>query len=124
MATLLGAINGVWGIATQQTGFLLSDTSQDYDCDIKNVKSITGDDTGESHYNEKISFSLSGYIPATSAFTGTISSTITLATVPADHLIGTVTSGLYIVRKITTSQNQEDYRKLDVSGVYNPTVTA
>lgn len=124
MATLLGSVNGVWGIAAQQTGFLLTDTSQDYECDIKSVKNITGDDTGESHYNERINFSLAGYIPTTSAYSGTISATISLATAPTDHLIGNVTSGMFIVRKISASQAQEDYRKIDVSGVYNPTVTA
>lgn len=124
MATLLGATNGVWGIATQQSGFLLDGSSQAYEQDEKMVKNITGDDTGISMYNERINGTLSGFIPAASAFTGTIASAITLATTPADHLIGTVSSGIYITKSITATQSNEDYRKLELTYTYNPTIVS
>jgi len=122
-ATLLGATNGVWGINAQQSGFLLDGSSQSYEQDEKMVKDIVGCDTGISMYNERINGTLTGYIPATSAFTGTIAATITLATAPTDYLIGNVTSGLYITKGINATQSNEDYRKLELNYTYNPTLS-
>jgi len=124
MATSFGTVNGSFGIATQQTGFLLDSVSDDYSQDSKTVKNITGDDTGESYYNERIEGSLEGYIPSTSAFSGTLASTLTLATAPADHLIGAVTGGTYIVTGVTRSSTSEDYRRISVKYKYSPTILA
>jgi hypothetical protein len=122
MATLLGATNGLFGIATQQTGFLLDGSSQAFEQDEKMVKNISGDDTGISMYNERIQFSLSGFVPATSGYSGTIAASITLATAPEDHLIGNVTSGIYIVKGITKTQAAEEYRRIELNGTYSPTI--
>lgn len=124
MATLLGATNGVFGIPGQQTGFLLDSSSQAYSADEKTVKNITGDDTGISFYNEKIEFSLGGFVPATSAFSGTISASIALATAPTDHLVGSISAGIFIAKTITKTQASEDYQKVELSGTYNPTIVA
>jgi hypothetical protein len=70
MATSFGTTTGLFGIAAQQTGFLLDSVSDDYSQDSKTVKNISGDDTGESYYNERIEGTLDGYIPSTSAFSG------------------------------------------------------
>lgn len=122
MATLLGTTNGVFGIATQQTGFLLDGSSQTYEQDEKTVKNISGDDTGIAFYNERMTFSLSGFIPATSAFSGTIAASITLATTPADHLIGSMSGGLYVTKGITTTQASEEYRRIELNGAYHPLI--
>jgi hypothetical protein len=124
MATLLGAVNGLWGIAAQQTGFLLEESSQSYSAQKATVKNITGDDTGVSHFNEVCEVSLSGKIPATSGFSASISTVLTLATVPADHLIGTMTSGITIIESIEATQSAEDYRGLSLTASYSPTVTS
>jgi hypothetical protein len=124
MATSFGTVNGSFGIATQQTGFLLDSVSDDYSQDSKTVKNITGDDTGESYYNERIEGSLEGYIPSTSAFSGTLASALILATAPADHLIGAVTGGTYVVTGITRSSTSEDYRRISVKYKYSPTILA
>ena len=101
MATSFGTTTGVFGIAAQQTGFLL-----------------------ESYYNERIEISLDGYEPSTSAFSGTLASAISLATAPADHLIGAVTGGTYIVQSVTRSSSSEDYRRISVKAKYSPTILA
>lgn len=123
MATLLGTTNGVFGIATQQAGFLLDGSSQTYEQDEKTVKNITGDDTGIAFYNERMTFTLSGFIPATSAFSGTIAAAISLATAPADHLIGSMSGGLYVTKGITTTQASEEYRRIELNGAYHPLIT-
>lgn len=122
MATLLGTTNGVFGIANQQTGFLLDGTSQTYEQDEKMVKNISGDDTGISMYNERMQFSLSGFEPSSSSYSGTIAAVISLATAPADHLIGSMTGGTYIVKNVVKTQASEEYRRLEVSGTYSPTI--
>jgi hypothetical protein len=120
--TSFGSVNGVFGIAAQQTGFLLDSVSDDYTQDSKTVKNITGDDTGESYYNERIEISLDGFAPSSSAFSGTLASAIVLATAPADHLIGAVTGGTYVVTGVTRSSTSEDYRRIAVKAKYSPTI--
>jgi hypothetical protein len=117
-------VNGVFGIAAQQTGFLLDSVSDDYTQDSKTVKNITGDDTGESYYNERIEISLDGFAPSSSAFSGTLASAIVLATAPADHLVGAVTGGTYVVTGVTRSSTSEDYRRIAVKAKYSPTILA
>jgi len=124
MATSFGTTTGSFGIAAQQTGFLLDSVSDDYSQDSKTVKNITGDDTGEAYYNERIEISLDGYAPSASPFAGTLASAISLATAPADHLIGAVTGGTYIVTGVTRSSTSEDFRRIAVKAKYSPTILA
>lgn len=124
MATLLGATNGVWGIPAQQTGFLLEGVTWSYKCQTKHVTNITGDRTGRSDFDEDCVISLNAKIPATSAFSGTISTTLSLATVPTDHLIGSMTAGLTIIDTIEIPQAADDYRSISLGATYVPTITA
>lgn len=124
MATLLGATNGVFGIANAQTGFLLDSTSWAYSDDVKMVKNISGDDTGEAHYNERVEIQLSGFLPATSAFSGTLASSITLATVPTDHLVGSISAGMTIIQTITRNNSAEDYQRIELTAKYSPTIVS
>ena len=124
MATLLGATNGVFGIANAQTGFLLDSTSWAYSDDVKMVKNISGDDTGEAHYNERVEIQLSGFLPASSAFSGTLASSISLATVPTDHLIGSISAGLTIIQTITRNNSAEDYQRIELTAKYSPTIVS
>jgi hypothetical protein len=124
MATLLGATNGVFGIANAQTGFLLDSTSWAYSDDVKMVKNISGDDTGESHYNERVEIQFGGFLPATSAFAGTLASSITLATVPTDHLIGSISAGMTIIQTITRNNSSEDYQRIELTAKYSPTIVS
>jgi hypothetical protein len=49
---------------------------------------------------------------------------LTLATTPADHLIGAVSGGTTIVRDITRSSTSADYRRLALNWKYSPTILA
>jgi hypothetical protein len=124
MATLLGATNGVWGIPAQQTGFLLEGVTWSYKCQTKHVMNVTGDRTGRSDFDEDCTIALNGKIPSASAFSGTISSAITLATVPTDHLIGSISSGLTIIDTIEVTQAADDYRSISLSATYIPTLVS
>lgn len=124
MATLLGATNGVFGIEAQQTGFLTDSQSWAYSDEVKMVKNITGDDTGESHYNEKVEISLSGFLPSSSAFAGTLASSLTLVTVPTDHLIGSISAGMTIIQTISRTNSSEDYQKVELTAKYSPTIVS
>jgi len=124
MANLLGATNGVWGIPAQQTGFLLEGVTWSYKCQTKHVMNVTGDRTGRSDFDEDCVIALNGKIPAASAFAGTISTTLTLATVPTDHLIAAMTAGLTIIDTIESTQASDDYRSVSLSATYVPTITA
>ena len=124
MATSFGTSAGVFGIAAQQTGFLLESTSDAYSQDSTTCKNITGDDIGETYFNERIEGSLDGWLPSGSPFTGTLASALTLASTPADHLIGAVTGGTTIVRDITRSSTSADYRRLALNWKYSPTILA
>ena len=124
MATLLGATNGVWGIPAQQTGFLLEGATYSYKCQTKHVMNITGDKTGRSDFDEDCMIAFKGKIPASSPFTGTISTALTLITTPTDHLIGTMTAGLTIIDTVETTHASDDYRAVSLSATYSPTITA
>ena len=124
MATSFGTTTGVFGIEAQQTGFLLDSRTWDYEQDSKTVKSVSGDDTGESYYNERIMVSFEGWVPATSAFSTTLAATLSLITAPTDHLIGSVSGGTTVVQNISKSATSEDYQRLRVQAKYSPTILA
>jgi hypothetical protein len=124
MATSFGTTTGLFGIASQQTGFLLDSTSDEYSQDNAAVKNITGDDTGETYFNERIEGTLEGWFPASSGYSGTLAASITLANTPADHLIGSVTGGTTIVQGITRGATSQDYRRITLRYKYSPTILA
>lgn len=124
MATSFGTTTGLFGIAAQQTGFLLDSTSDEYEQDSAVVKNITGDDTGESYFNERIMSTLEGWFPASSGYSGTIAAAIVLATTPADHLIGGVSGGTTVVQSITRGSTSADYRRISLRAKYSPTILA
>jgi hypothetical protein len=123
MATLLGATNGVFGIRAQQTGFLTESISYSFQSQKKFVMNHTGDRTGRSDYDEECTISISGKIPATSAFAGTISTAISLVSTIPDRFIGTV-SGLTIIDTIELTETADDYQGITLSATNLPTLAA
>jgi hypothetical protein len=121
MATLLGATNGVFGIRAQQTGMLLESAGYSYQSQKKFVMNHTGDRTGRSDYDEECTITLSGKIPATSAFSSTISTAITLVSAIPDRFIGTV-SGLTIIDTIELTETADDYQSFSLTATNLPTL--
>jgi len=124
MATQLGATNGVFGIPAQQTGIITDSVDWDYQNENKMVKNISGDRTGITFYDETCKISIAGSIPASSPFASTIGAVVTLITVPTDHLVGSISSGLTIIMSVKSGQSNEDYRKVSFEAEYSPTLTA
>jgi hypothetical protein len=121
MATLLGATNGVFGIRAQQTGFLTESISYSFQSQKKFVMNHTGDRTGRSDYDEECTISISGKIPATSAFAGTISTAIALVSTIPDRFAGAV-SGLTVIDTIEQTETADDYQSITLSATNLPTL--
>lgn len=115
---------GKWGIGADETGIIIQNISYNYSQDKKEVRNRTGDVAGISYYNERVEVKLQGVIPTTSAFSGSIAATLTLAVGNAipDHLKGTVTGGSLIVEEVSREQSAEDYETIEVSATYYPSI--
>ena len=116
--------DGVWGIAAEETGFIIESVTHEFTQDQKSVKNRTGNDTGVTYYNEKVKVSLKGKIPATSAFSGTLAATLTLGNALDDYLKGGVSGGLTLVDGITVDFANEDYKGISLNATVWPSITA
>jgi hypothetical protein len=125
MATQFGASGskGVFGITAAETGILADTATYSYSQESKVVRNVTGDTIGKTFYDERIEVSLSGFVPDTSAFTGTLAAAITLITTPIDYLKGSVGT-ITIVDSVTRSHTSEDFQKLDITAMNHPLITA
>jgi hypothetical protein len=125
MATQFGATGskGVFGITAAETGILADTATYAYSQESKVVRNVTGDTIGKTFYDERIEVSLSGFVPDSSAFTGTLAATITLVTAPTDYLKGSVGT-ITIVDSVTRSHTSEDFQKLDITAMNHPLITA
>lgn len=119
-ATLLGTV-GVWGIATDQTGILLTDTSFDFSNQETPVLSIVGEPIGFAFNKEKVEVKLSGLVPATSPFSAKLATALTLANAIPAHL--QATGGTTIIKTISRTSNNEDWEKIEVGATHHPFVT-
>ena len=116
--------DGVWGIAEEETGFIIESVTHDFTQDQKTVKNRTGNDTGVTYYNEKVKVSLKGKIPATSAFSGTLAATLTLGNALDAYLIDGPNTGLVLVDTITIDYANEDYKGISLNATAWPCITA
>lgn len=125
MATQFGATGskGIFGITAAETGILADTATYSYSQESKVVRNITGDTIGKTFYDERIEVSLSGFVPDSSAFTGTLAAAITLITAPTDYLKGSVGT-ITIVDSVTRSHTSEDFQKLDITAMNHPLITA
>ena len=125
MATQFGASGqkGVFGITAAETGILADTATYSYSQESKVVRNITGDTVGKTFYDERIEVSLSGFVPDTSAFAGSLATAITLITAPTDYLKGAV-GAITIVDSVTRSHTSEDFQKLDITAMNHPLITA
>ena len=120
-ATELGT-HGVWGIAADQTGILITDHSFDFSDQEKLVLNRSGEIIGMGTYQEKIECKVSGLIPASAPFSGKISAAITLANAIPAHAQNT-TGGSTILRTLSRSSNNEDWEKIDLGAIHYPFIT-
>ena len=125
MATQFGAAGskGIFGITAAETGILADTITYSSSQESKVVRNITGDTIGKTFYDERIEVSISGFVPDTSAFSGTLAAAITLITAPTDYLKGSVGT-ITIVDSVTRTHTSEDFQKLDITAMNHPLITA
>jgi hypothetical protein len=125
MATQFGAAGSksVFGITAAETGILADTITYSSSQESKVVRNITGDTIGKTFYDERIEVSISGFVPDTTAFSGTLAAAITLITAPTDYLKGSVGT-ITIVDSVTRTHTSEDFQKLDITAMNHPLITA
>ena len=125
MATQFGASGqkGVFGITAAETGILADTVTYSYSQESKVVRNITGDTVGKTFYDERIEVSISGFVPDSTPFAGSLATAITLITAPTDYLKGSVGTTT-IVDSVTRSHTSEDFQKLDITAMNHPLITA
>jgi hypothetical protein len=120
MATQFGT-SASFGIPAAQTGIILESASYSYSQDSKTIRNLTGDTVSKYYYDERIEVSLSGFIPTSTPFSGTLASTITLATAPTDYLKGSVGSQT-IIESVTRTHTVEDFQRIEISAMNHPAI--
>ena len=123
-ATATSFGDGVFGINADQTGFIIESISYNYSSDKKTVKNRTGNDSGVTFYNEKLTIDMNRKVPKTSPFPGTIAASLTHGNALSAYLKGGVTGGLTLVDTINVELNQEDYQGIKVTSTYYPNISA
>jgi hypothetical protein len=119
MATQFASTAATFGLPAAQTGILLDSQTWTYSQDSKQVRDVDGDTIAKAYYDERIEIALAGFVPATTAFSGTIAATIALATTPADYLIGSAGANA-IVEGITRTHSNEEFQRLEMNCMYHP----
>jgi hypothetical protein len=118
MATQFG-LAANHGIPAAETGIILDSISYNYAQESSAIRNIGGDTVGKTYFDERMEFSMSGFIPVTSGFSTTLASTITLITAPTDYFKGTV-GGLTIVESVNRSHSVGEYQRIEISAMHHP----
>lgn len=123
-ATLIGT-TGAWGIASDETGVIVS--ALDFDFVNKEKATLTrqGETQGFVFYDEMVNISLKGEVPTATPFSGTLTGTLTLANAVPNHLKGGVTGGSVIIKSgLKRSLAYEDFQKIEIPAQYVPLIAA
>ena len=111
MATQFGT-DAPFGL-TAQTGVISDGSTWNYVQQKKTIMDADGDPTASTYYGEGIEGSLSGFLPTTSPFSGTLAASITLSDSPTDYLIGSVGS-TSIVESVSVTKSNEEYNRVEI----------
>ena len=122
MATLTGTTIGLWAFASAQTGMLIESQSENSKCKDKEIPDYKGDPVGISQWAETVTISQAGYVPATSAFTGTLASAMSITNTIYDHIQGSISGGTYLIKDVTRNRAAEDFQKITIGSVYYPLI--
>lgn len=98
---------------TDETGVLTDGITWNYVQQNKRILDADGDPKTVTYYGEGIEGTISGYLPTSSPFGGTLAASLTLATSPTDYLKGSV-GALTIVESVSVTHSNEDYRRIEI----------
>lgn len=114
MATAFGT-SATFGLVTE-TGIITDSIGYSYSQESKVVRNGTGDVTGKTYYDERAEVTISGFIPTSSPFSGTMAATISLVTAIPDHFKGSVNAQT-IIESVTRTTSNEDYQRIEVTAM-------
>ena len=122
MATQFPSNYASFGLVTE-TGVITDNITWDYSVENKRIRNGTGNTIGKTYFDEVISINFTGFIPTTTPFATTLAAALTLVTTPADYLSGSVGS-LTVVEGINRTHSNEDYKRLEITAMHHPLLTA
>jgi hypothetical protein len=119
MATAFGT-SATFGLVTE-TGIITDSIGYSYSQESKVVRNGTGDVTGKTYYDERAEVTISGFIPTSSPFAGTMAATVTLVTAIPDYFKGSAGSST-IIESVTRTHSNEDYQRIEVTAMNHPLI--
>jgi hypothetical protein len=120
-ATSLGTV-GVFGIASDESGFVIHDLSWSFSAEQKEFLNRSGEIIGLARFKEKVDVKMSGFIPSSAPFSGKISAVLTITNAMPAHK-QQAAGGSTIITEITRSLNNEDFEKIEISATHYPFLT-
>jgi len=109
-----------WGVPEEETGFLVNTISHKYNTDKEEIPGRYGSTETVVYYNESISISMNGELPATGAFSGTLATSLTLENLPLNMLKNGITGGQTLIESITVDLNRKGAKTFQIEAVYRP----
>lgn len=119
MATAFGT-SATFGLVTE-TGIITDSIGYSYSQESKVVRNGTGDVTGKTYYDERAEVTISGFIPTSTPFSGTLADTISLVTAIPDYFKGSANAST-IVESVTRTHSNEDYQRIEVTAMNHPSL--
>jgi len=116
-ATELGTV-GIWGIAEDESGILISDLSFDFSQKDRPVLTKDGEVQGLALWHQKCDIKYSGLVDKDSAFSGKLGAALAMANDIPDHM--QTSGGTTVLMGLSRKSVQEDFENMDVSAINYP----
>jgi hypothetical protein len=118
-ATQFGT-NVNWGINAAETGFIINSYTHKYSNEKETIPGRFGSTETVIYFNETVSISMDGEIPASSPFSGTLAATLTLGNPLSSYLKGSITTGQTITESIEVTADRKGAKKFKLEAMYYP----
>ena len=109
-----------WGIAEAETGFLVNSISHKYSTDIEEIPGRFGSTETVVYYNESVSISMDGELPASGGFSGTLATALSLGNDISAMLKNGVSGGSTYIESITIDMNRKGAKTFKIEAKYRP----
>jgi len=121
-ATLLGN-TGNFGLAADETGFIVEANSHESRNEKVYTRTRQGDRQGVSYYDESIVIQTNGLMASSSAFSTKIAASWTLANAASTAHLQAAGSGTTILESVTLGRQVDGFQTLELAGEYLPRCT-
>ena len=118
-ATLIGTV-GVHGIATAETGMIVTKIDDTSKCQKNWMKNNVGERVGRADYDESMEIQIEGQLTAATPWSQKLSAVLTLAnTIAASHLTSILT-GKTLIDEVKRTRASEAWMGISVSAEMLP----